>query len=373
LPITTSGDPDPRPAVTREVLLAQGLVFAAAFLLLVLRWLVPAIGGYVQAGLALVLLGVPGLIARRRGLDLDSLGVTLGPWRRAVGWALAAGIVVFPPFLLGFHLVHTRLFGATADWTPAGLLRHDEALLDSPEAPCDPSGGAVRVWVDGPGLWVVSPIARPLEVRLEPVPSDPNDRLIPAGWLYRCGAGPFPERVRPAPSAEGRYLLPGGQPGGLWVPLGDTSRFQLRVSSNGAPVPLATGAWGEGTASIGVVESSRDGWWLLSFLIVHLGLVALPEEWFYRGYLQGRLDQRLGTPWRLGGAPLGWGVVLAAASFALLHPIHIPGAYRLLVFFPGLLFGWLVARTGGIGAAVVFHALCNLFQEVVSGMYRWSG
>jgi membrane protease YdiL (CAAX protease family) len=41
--------------------------------------------------------------------------------------------------------------------------------------------------------------------------------------------------------------------------------------------------------------------------------------------------------------------------------IHDPG--RLAVFFPSLVFGWLRARTGGVGAAIAFHALCNLFSE----------
>ena len=35
-------------------------------------------------------------------------------------------------------------------------------------------------------------------------------------------------------------------------------------------------------------------------------------------------------------------------------------ALRLLPVFPGLLFGWLRARTGGIAAPVVAHALSNL-------------
>jgi membrane protease YdiL (CAAX protease family) len=39
----------------------------------------------------------------------------------------------------------------------------------------------------------------------------------------------------------------------------------------------------------------------------------------------------------------------------------MPVITRLAVFFPALLFGWLRARTGGIGASVVFHALCNLY------------
>jgi membrane protease YdiL (CAAX protease family) len=34
--------------------------------------------------------------------------------------------------------------------------------------------------------------------------------------------------------------------------------------------------------------------------------------------------------------------------------------WRLATFFPGLLFGWLRARTGGVVAPAVAHALSNL-------------
>ena len=46
-----------------------------------------------------------------------------------------------------------------------------------------------------------------------------------------------------------------------------------------------------------------------------------------------------------------------------------PHPARLAVFFPALLFGWLRARTGGIGASVVFHALCNLFSATLARGY----
>jgi membrane protease YdiL (CAAX protease family) len=39
------------------------------------------------------------------------------------------------------------------------------------------------------------------------------------------------------------------------------------------------------------------------------------------------------------------------------------------VFFPSLVFGWLRAKTGGIGAAVLFHAACNIFSAYLSAGY----
>jgi membrane protease YdiL (CAAX protease family) len=98
-------------------------------------------------------------------------------------------------------------------------------------------------------------------------------------------------------------------------------------------------------------------------------VIALPEEAFYRGYLLTALDDAWGTPWRLAGAKLGKGFLVSSALFALGHLLTEPYPARLAVFFPALLFSWLRARTGGIGAPLLFHALCNLLAETVTRGY----
>ncbi|HEY8041002.1 MAG TPA: MrtC family glutamic-type intramembrane protease [Polyangiaceae bacterium] len=100
-----------------------------------------------------------------------------------------------------------------------------------------------------------------------------------------------------------------------------------------------------------------------------LFVIALPEEAFYRGYLQSRLDDVWAPRWRLLGAKVGPGLLVASAIFALGHiaTVHLPT--RLAVFFPALLFGWLRARTGGIGASVMFHMLCNVYSQALGRGY----
>ncbi len=100
-----------------------------------------------------------------------------------------------------------------------------------------------------------------------------------------------------------------------------------------------------------------------------LVIIALPEEAFYRGYLQSRLDDVWAPRWRVLGATLGPGVFVASAIFAVGHLATIHEPARLAVFFPALLFGWMRARTGGVGAGVVFHALCNIFSEALGRGY----
>jgi len=101
-------------------------------------------------------------------------------------------------------------------------------------------------------------------------------------------------------------------------------------------------------------------------------VVALPEEAFFRGYLQTRLDALWPPRVRFLGAEIGVGLVVASAIFAVGHLLTTPVPARLAVFFPALLFGWLRARTKGIGAGVLFHALCNIFSATLARGYGLS-
>lgn len=107
----------------------------------------------------------------------------------------------------------------------------------------------------------------------------------------------------------------------------------------------------------------------LSELLGQLVIIALPEEAFYRGYLQSRLDDVFTRRVRIAGAEVGLGLIVSSLVFALGHLATIHDPTRLAVFFPALLFGWLRARTGGVGAGIVFHALCNVFSEMLGRAY----
>jgi membrane protease YdiL (CAAX protease family) len=94
-------------------------------------------------------------------------------------------------------------------------------------------------------------------------------------------------------------------------------------------------------------------------------VIALPEELFFRGYLQGRLEARWPARRRLAGAPVGVALLLSAGLFALGHVLVDLNPQRLAVFFPALIFGWMRARTGSLAAGIAFHALCNLLADVL--------
>ncbi|MDB4977477.1 MAG: Abortive infection protein [Myxococcaceae bacterium] len=112
----------------------------------------------------------------------------------------------------------------------------------------------------------------------------------------------------------------------------------------------------------------------LDFALTQLIAIALPEEALFRGYFQTRLADLNGSAFTRKRRILGADVSLSALTcqallFALLHFLVGFSAARLSVFFPGLLFGWMRARRGGIGAATWFHALCNLLADVLTRGY----
>lgn len=99
-----------------------------------------------------------------------------------------------------------------------------------------------------------------------------------------------------------------------------------------------------------------------SFILTQLLLVALPEEAFFRGYLQHRLGNSIKS------------VVIVSALFAVGHFItlciggdHSPAAcaQAILTFFPSLVMGYLYLATGTLWASIIFHFLANIVHIAV--------
>src|SRR5919197_2667314 len=108
----------------------------------------------------------------------------------------------------------------------------------------------------------------------------------------------------------------------------------------------------------------RVGEWVIDNLLV----VGLPEEFFYRGYIQGRLRDAWPEGRRFLGARLGRAFWVTALLFAVGH-LAIFRSWRLAVIFPALLFGWMRERTGTVMGAALFHATCNLLALVLEASF----
>lgn len=91
-------------------------------------------------------------------------------------------------------------------------------------------------------------------------------------------------------------------------------------------------------------------------ILIELLLIALPEEFFFRGFIQTKLSQVQSKT---------VAIVSTSLLFAMTHLITLHQIQSLLVFFPSLLFGWLRFKTNSLMASILFHASCNIFSYLV--------
>lgn len=108
---------------------------------------------------------------------------------------------------------------------------------------------------------------------------------------------------------------------------------------------------------------------LATLVLYQVFFVAIPEEFFYRGYLQTRLNEVFPRPFLIGGIPFGHALWITSIVFAFGHSVVTVQWWHFAIFFPGLLFGLLRERTGGVLAGAFFHAGCNLMVILQDRLY----
>ncbi|MEW6586967.1 MAG: CPBP family intramembrane glutamic endopeptidase, partial [Nitrospirota bacterium] len=89
----------------------------------------------------------------------------------------------------------------------------------------------------------------------------------------------------------------------------------------------------------------------LSLVFYQLIIVAFPEEFFFRGFLQDSLRGKYKA------------VLLASLLFAFAHlpKVVFDGEWiSLLSFFPSFVMGWLYLKTNSILPGTIFHWIANL-------------
>ena len=94
----------------------------------------------------------------------------------------------------------------------------------------------------------------------------------------------------------------------------------------------------------------------ISFFIIQLVLVAVPEELFFRGYLQ----RELGNNYRA--------VIVTSILFAIAHLLIVcatTGGLNVcvqngLTFFPSLVMGYLYLKTETLWSSIFFHFIANV-------------
>lgn len=301
-------------------------LYSAAFLLVLIAALAAGAIGIIAQNLYLIVAAIfiliPHFWIEHKKLNPDDFGLTHTlphySWKRATLWATAATALTIPLFVAGFYLWNTQIN----------------------DHPFQPSLDNYRQW--------------PTELEGRPA----NFAQTPGIWIYTQRQdlhialnNPDHQPFIITTDAD-LYTL---QPSALTQTLHAHS-----ITIPPQPLPLHLGTTTD-TNPDKPLTLKRSYTWILLWSLTHLVFIALPEEYFYRGYLQTRLTQLLGTRKFLG---ITHANLLTSLLFALGHLLIPVGGTLILsrasVFFPSLAFGWLRERTHSILAPTLYHAACNI-------------
>lgn len=107
---------------------------------------------------------------------------------------------------------------------------------------------------------------------------------------------------------------------------------------------------------------------LIMNLLNNLLIVAIPEEIFFRGYLQSTMQRIYGQKRIM--KFLSYSNLMTSLLFAVGHFFLKPRFDRLAVFFPSLLFGFLREKRENIYPSIMFHLLSNWMMYLILWMYK---
>lgn len=105
------------------------------------------------------------------------------------------------------------------------------------------------------------------------------------------------------------------------------------------------------------------------------------EEFVFRGYLQSRLNQAFGRPFRLFEIQFGAGLIVTSILFGVSHAFNtydpsigiasLSWGWALFTTFGGLLFGILREKTGTLVAPGIAHGLPDAVGEALAKLFGW--
>ena len=107
----------------------------------------------------------------------------------------------------------------------------------------------------------------------------------------------------------------------------------------------------------------------LTLVAYQIFFVAIPEEFFYRGYMQSRLNELFPRRFEIWGIRFGHALWITAIIFAFGHSLVVYRWWHFAIFFPGLLFGLLREKSGRVLPGAFFHAGCNTMVVFLDTAY----
>ena len=102
---------------------------------------------------------------------------------------------------------------------------------------------------------------------------------------------------------------------------------------------------------------------IISKILYFIFIVGLGEELLFRGYLQSSFNRYFGKPFIIANVEFGWGLILSALLFGLMHALVTtpPTCYwALFTFVLGLTLGFIREKDGSILSAVLLHAMFDM-------------
>lgn len=148
---------------------------------------------------------------------------------------------------------------------------------------------------------------------------------------------------------------------GLLFALGWMLRKKTPPSAVGAAMALSMLAPSASSGDQGIVVKA-----VVTFLF-YAFFVGFGEEVLFRGYMQSRLNQVFGKPYRFFEVPFGWGAIIAAGLFGLMHvgvfrwilgmSTEVILAWGFWTVFGGLVLGYVREKSGGILAPALLHGM----------------
>lgn len=394
LPAAEGPTPEQARAFAKDVAREASLLYVAALILVFVAALgslaVGLIAQNLYAIVAAIFILLPYTLLTRRGMSFERYGLTTLGWPRGLLWGVGATLITVPLFFVGFYAWETQVVERDFVFDMDHYRQWPVELEGKPQT-----------WGAEPGIWIWT-TRGDLRIGLSGHRAPFHDievtgdqaffwhtigsaRALPGAYYNADGGHASSTRARVGP-ADVWHLGPGPQGTAAEVVLSPRSfreteeqlpgslRIRAYATGGGAesqagwPIYTGPSASPQGTE----IEIERSMAWIWLWAMTHLFFVSLPEEFFYRGYLQTRIGQYFAARrlargesearrrW-LGISPAN---LVTSALFALGHVlIPVGGALlisRAAVFFPSLAFGWLRERTDSIVAPVIYHGACNM-------------
>ena len=370
--------PKPKP---KKYVKEAVVVFAITSVIITVLDKIPFLQSQMQGLVAALFIGIPWWVLKQSGETFSDIGAIREDLWSTVKPALVLSLLIFPIYVVGYHGVQTVLLDRTYQDARLDVWQEESSwsdwLLFGPKPlenrPSRLGNSPVEIWEENDTLSIVwnGELADGFHGTLETDASLELDGYLSVkkGGLYRSTSSATTSVKN---EKNGRWLIRGKHQGGIRFNLTDGSRLSISWKESGPSFHTSRagiGEFGLRGSQAGLVEAARSYGWLLGIVLLHILLVGGPEEIFYRGFIQTRLQKRWGSGISIWGGQIGLGVIFTSVLFALGHFVIAFNPNRLIVFFPSLLFGWMKNRWDTVGSVAVFHGLCNVLLNIIQRYY----